>query len=84
MGEIDVKFKKTECLYHSRVVSNNSNTWCYYGNNRPMISYVFKGNNKDYYDNLEKTVSSSGQDFFNDYRSNLPKDIGNIKSVLQS
>ena len=47
----------------------------------PTISYFLKGNSKDYYNQLEKTVSSSGQDFFNDYRSNLPKDIGNIKKI---
>ena len=47
----------------------------------PTISYFLRGNSKDYYSKLEKTVSTSSQDFFNDYRVNLPKDIGNVKRV---
>jgi len=47
----------------------------------PTISYFLKGNSKDYYSKLEKTVSSSAQDYFNDYRVNLPKEIGYVKRV---
>ena len=47
----------------------------------PTISYFLKGNSKDYYSKLEKTISSSAQDYFNDYRVNLPKEIGYVKRV---
>ena len=47
----------------------------------PTISYFLKGNSSDYYSKLERTISASSQDFFNDYRVNLPKDIGNIKKI---
>ena len=47
----------------------------------PVVSHYISGNNKDYYEKLEATVVSSGQDFFNDYHANLPKEIGQVSKV---
>ena len=47
----------------------------------PTISYFIRRNDKDYYLNLEKLVASSGQDYFNDFKSELPKEIGHVKKV---
>ena len=50
----------------------------------PTIIYFLKGNSKDYYSKLEKTVESSSQEYFNDYKVNLPKEIGYVKRVDMS
>ena len=43
-------------------------------------SYLTRGT-KEYYHSLEETVKESGKDYLNDYRTLLPREIGNVTVI---
>ncbi len=47
----------------------------------PVVSYLVNGNNDEYYSNMEKTIKTSGEDYFLDNREVLPKKVGNTSTV---
>lgn len=47
----------------------------------PAISKLVSSTDEDYYASLEGTLRSYGQDYFQDRRTLLPKETGNVKEV---
>lgn len=47
----------------------------------PAVSKYLKRGTDEYYKNLEKTVLLAGRDYLDDYRTLLPKEIGNVTVV---